>query len=146
MSQKAIEGHIRIILREKGFRVTEGRLKLLFLLEGLGKPLSIQGILSRWKGKPPDQTTLYRSLTDLGAAGIVRRIDLNTGVAHFEYTPDRPHHHHVICTICGSIEEISECSVEPFEKKIIRESTQFTKINTHTLEFFGECTQCVDIR
>ncbi len=131
------------ILREKGFRLTVGRLKLLSLLERSGKPLSIQNIVSSWKGKIPDTATLYRSLTDLSAAGIVRRIDLNTGVAHFEYTPERPHHHHVVCTGCGRIEEIEECSVDFLQKKIVRESTQFTKINTHNLEFYGECITCV---
>jgi Fur family transcriptional regulator, ferric uptake regulator len=133
------------VLREKGFRLTVGRLKLLSLLEHSGKPLSIKKILSSWKGKIPDTATLYRSLTDLTASGIVRRIDLNTGVAHFEYTPDRPHHHHVVCTGCGSIEEIEECSVDSLQKKILRESTQFTKINTHNLEFFGECNKCIQV-
>ncbi len=136
---------IREVLQEHGFRLTSGRLKLLSLLEHSGRPLSIQNILSIWKGKLPDTTTLYRSLTDLSNAGVIRRIDLNTGIAHFEYTPDRPHHHHVVCTGCGKIEEIEECSVDSLEKKILRESTKFSKINTHNLEFFGECNTCVTV-
>jgi Fur family ferric uptake transcriptional regulator len=142
MTHKHKEVDASEILQEKGFRLTVGRLKLLSLLEHAGKPLSIQNIVSAWKGKLPDTATLYRSLTDLSSAGIIRRIDLNTGIAHFEYTPDRPHHHHVVCTGCGSIEEIEECSVDSLQKKILRESTQFTKILTHNLEFFGECKKC----
>lgn len=131
------------ILRNNGFRVTHTRVRLLKLLEEAGTPLSIQMILSRWVKSPPDQTTLYRSLTDLSTAGIVRRIDLNTGIAHFEYTPDRPHHHHVICTDCGTIEEIQRCSVGTLEKKIMSESSLFSEINTHNLEFFGRCNTCI---
>ncbi len=142
MPQKHKDVGVREILRERGFRITVGRLKLLALLERAGKPLSIQNIVSSWNGKLPDVATLYRSLTDLTAAGIICRTFLNTGVAHFEYTPDRTHHHHVVCTGCGSIEEIEECSVDLLEKKILRESAQFTKINTHNLEFFGECNKC----
>jgi Fur family ferric uptake transcriptional regulator len=145
MSHKHAEIDIPTMLHEKGFRVTAARVKLLTLLERAGKPLSIQNIVSRWIGKVPNQTTLYRSLTDLCVVGIVRRMDLNTGIAHFEYTPDRPHHHHVVCTECGRIEEIQECSVGALEKKVLRESVQFTKINTHNLEFFGACKECVSV-
>lgn len=129
-------------LRAKGFRVTGVRIELLRLLERSGKPLSIQNILSLWKESPPDQTTLYRSLTDLSSAEIVRRIDLNTGIAHFEYTPDRPHHHHIVCNECGMIEEINDCSVDVLQKKISAASTKFREITTHNLEFFGRCLKC----
>ena len=130
-------------LRTHGFRVTTTRVKLLTLLEKAGTPLSIQMILSLWKEKLPDHTTLYRSLTDLSNVGIVRRVDLNTGTAHFEYTPDRPHHHHIVCTDCGSIEEIEDCPIGTLEEKITVKSLQFSIINTHNLEFFGRCHVCI---
>ena len=132
-------------LREKGFRVTKGRLKLLALLEHSGQPLSIQQILTLWKGTPPNVTTLYRSLTNLNLSEVVRRIDLNTGIAHFEYTPDRPHHHHIICNDCGTIEEIAGCSLRALEKEIVHSSKQFKNISTHNLEFFGHCIRCTKI-
>lgn len=93
--------------------------------------------------KSPDQATLYRSLADLSDAGIVHRINFHSGTAYFEYAPDRPHHHHIVCSECGVIEEIEECSVGTLQKKLMRESTQFIKINAHILEFFGECKKCV---
>jgi Fur family transcriptional regulator, ferric uptake regulator len=130
------------MLREKGFRVTKGRLELLALLEESGQPLSIKKILSQWKGRAPDTVTIYRSLTDLSSAGIVRRIDLNTGVAHFEYTPDRPHHHHIVCEDCGIIEEIDGCSVDVLQNKITKVSKMFRNITNHNLEFFGHCAKC----
>ncbi len=130
------------LLRTKGFRVTKGKVALLQLLLKIGQPVSIQEVLSLWQGKTPVETTLYRSLADLSEAGIVRRIDLNTGTAHFEYSPHRPHHHHVVCTHCGVIEEIEQCSVSALQKKIIRDSSRFEKILTHNLEFFGLCLKC----
>lgn len=133
------------VLRKNGFRVTKGRLELLTLLERSGQPLSIQQIITLWKGVPPNTTTLYRSLTDLSLSGVVRRIDLNTGVAHFEYTPDRPHHHHIICNDCGTIEEINKCSLGALEKEIVQVSKQFKNISTHNLEFFGHCIRCTKI-
>ena len=70
------------VLREGGFRATSGRIELLSLLAKIGTPLSVQKIAELWNGKPPDVTTLYRSLTDLSSAGIVRRVDLNLSLIH----------------------------------------------------------------
>ena len=131
------------VLRTMGFRVTSGRVALLALLEVAGTPLSVQDVHKKWQGsKSPDIATLYRSLTDLQAAGIVRRIDLGTGTAHFEYTPARPHHHHIICNGCGAVEELEHCSLTGLEAQLLLTSQQFKSIYSHNLEFFGECTSC----
>ena len=138
----AQKNDIHKALRAGGFRVTGGRVALLELLLGARKPLSIQDVLERWDGAPPDQTTLNRTLTDLAAAGIVRRVDLNTGTAHFEYTPDRPHHHHIICNDCGVIEDVEHCAVDALRVDLTQGSVQFASIYSHNLEFFGRCTGC----
>jgi Fur family ferric uptake transcriptional regulator len=143
--EKGVEIKLEEVLHTKGFRVTNGRLKLLAFLAHAGRPLSIQQILALWKGKSPDMVTLYRSLSDLSRAGIVQRIDLNTGVAHFEYTPNRPHHHHIVCSDCGAIEEIEVCAIDTLQKKIMHKSKQFKDITTHNLEFFGHCIKCAHI-
>lgn len=129
-------------LREHGFRVTSARVNLLKMLRKIGKPLSIQGILSEWKNAP-NQATVYRILTDLSNAGIVKRVDLHTGTAHFEYTPDRPHHHHAICTQCGTVEDIEHCSIDSVQKQVTSNLQKFTKIESHSLEFFGKCNRCI---
>lgn len=133
---------IRDTLRGKGFRVTESKLKLLELLKKKGTPLSVQTIATSWIGKAPNQVTLYRSLSDLAAAGIVKRVDLNTGVAHFEYTPDKPHHHHIVCTACGTVEDFEECSMPKLEDQLLRKSERFDRITSHNLELFGLCNRC----
>jgi Fur family transcriptional regulator, ferric uptake regulator len=129
-------------LRDHGFRITEGRIKLLKLLYTAREPLSIQAVSGLWKGKQLNQTTLYRTLTDLTEAGIVRRVDLNTGTAHFEYTPDRPHHHHIICSDCGTIENIDTCFIGGLQEKLTQDSKRFKNIYSHNLEFFGHCKSC----
>ncbi len=131
------------LLRSLGFRVTPGRLALLALLEAAGTPLSVQDVSKKWQGtKSPDIATLYRSLTDLQVAGIVQRIDLGTGTAHFEYTPTRPHHHHIICNGCGAVEELEHCTLVGLEDQLLITSRQFKSIYSHNLEFFGQCTRC----
>ncbi|MEN9413026.1 MAG: Ferric uptake regulator, Fur family [Candidatus Parcubacteria bacterium] len=129
------------VLRAHGFRVTTGRTKLLELLARAGTPLSIQKLHTLLRGTQ-DQATLYRTLTDLAAAGIVQRADMNTGTAHFEYTPGREHHHHVVCTDCGTVEDIDECALDELEHKITKRAKKFVHISSHNLEFFGQCVGC----
>lgn len=142
MDTKDTEVFIREQLRAKGFRITTPRIKLLKLLYRAEKPLSIQRILGSWKEDLPNQTTLYRTLSDLADAHVVRRVDLNTGTAHFEYTPERPHHHHIICTDCGAVEDIEKCSVDKLHGQMTQASRRFKSIYSHNLEFFGLCASC----
>ncbi len=130
------------LLREHGFRVTRGKIALLKALHDHSAPLSVAALGLLLGENTPNQTTLYRSLLDLACAGIIRRTDLNTGIAHFEYTPDRPHHHHIVCTSCNAIEEIDLCNIGTLEKKVASVSKQFAYISTHSLEFFGHCRAC----
>ena len=131
------------VLRVGGFRVTGTRVALLELLESAGIPLSIQRVLELWQdAKVPDTATLYRSLSDLHAAGIIQRIELGTGVVHYEYTPARPHHHHIICSDCGVVEELESCSLIGADHALLGQSRHFKSIYSHNLEFFGCCTTC----
>lgn len=139
----AEESFLGELFRTNGFRITTGRMKLLQLLSKAQKPLSVLEISKRWKTKAPNQTTLYRTLTALAKAGIVKRVDLNTSAVHFEYTPGLPHHHHVICTDCGVIEDVEDCSVEKLQTQIMHESKRFKSIYSHSLEFFGQCKGCL---
>jgi Fur family ferric uptake transcriptional regulator len=136
---------VRIVekLRAHDFRITDGRIQLLELLYAAHKPLSIQHIREQWQGAVvPNQTTLYRTLADFAETGIVRRVDFNSGTAHFEYTPDHPHHHHLICNDCGTIEDIDNCPTAALQKNLLKTSKHFKNIYSHTLEFFGQCTRC----
>lgn len=133
--------HAEQALSAQGFRVTRGRVKLLQELQRAGKPLSISSIQEAMKGFL-HQANVYRTLTDLTESGIVKRVDLNTGVAHFEFTPGHPHHHHVICTNCGALEDVEDCSVEALQKTIVERLRTFSTISNHRLEFFGQCVRC----
>jgi Fe2+ or Zn2+ uptake regulation protein len=97
------ENRIAETLAQKGYRRTAGRIALLALLAKMGRPLAVAEIMAHWRGRSPDQATLYRALESLTEAGVVRRIDLGGNTARFEYTPDHPHHHHLVCTNCRVI-------------------------------------------
>jgi Fe2+ or Zn2+ uptake regulation protein len=125
------------LLQDAGFRVTKPRIRLLQALSKAGKPLSIKEILVKMRTKA-DQVTLYRSLDALARAGIVDRVDQNSGIAQYEFAPEKPHHHHIICTDCGYMDDVS-CEVQQF---IQTPPKQFSRVTSHNFELFGQCINC----
>ncbi len=129
------------ILREKGYRITPGRLRLLQILKDAGKPLSIRDILKRAGRDLLDQVTLYRALESLSKQGIVTRVDLRQGGVQYEYA-GKKHHHHVICTDCGTMEDFSDAFCESVVKKVTTKSSSFKTVSSHSMELFGLCARC----
>src|ERR1700722_17768992 len=100
---------IETLLRERGFKATAGRIALLEALWAASAPLSVQAIAQILKKEKAsiDEATLYRALEALAGAGIVRRIDLGHSHAHYEF--EKKHHHHLVCTDCGVVEDVEDC-------------------------------------
>lgn len=131
--KKAIEK----ILQDSKLKLTNGRISVMKVLFSSKKPLSIEEI----KGKvgDVDQSTLYRMLNTFVEKGIIYQTDFRNGKAYFEY--QNTHHHHMVCTKCGDIEEVDVC-VESQVPKVEKGLKKFSKVKNHILEFFGVCNKC----
>lgn len=126
------------LIRRAGLKATPARTSLIQALEKERFPLSIRE-LGR-KVKAPDQSTLYRALKNLCDKALVREIVVDKKEARYEMVHGRKHHHHVVCTGCGFIEDIHVCPEDSFASSPL--SKGFSKITGHTLEFFGICKRC----
>src|SRR3990167_2633608 len=93
------------LLRKSGLRATSGRIQLLKTLAAEKKPITIDELKEKL-GVDLDTVTLYRALEALKSARIVERMDLQHGHAHYELRAGRPHHHHAVCRLCGTVEDI----------------------------------------
>jgi uncharacterized membrane protein len=131
--KKAIEK----ILQESKLKITEGRIMILSLLIKNKKPLSIDDI--KKEATDIDQSTLYRMLSTFVEKGIVYQTDFRNGKAYFEY--QESHHHHMVCTECGVVEEVDVCVKKDFNK-VEKKLKKFDRIKSHMLEFFGVCKKC----
>lgn len=125
------------LLKKAGLSVTEPRLLILFTLDTLNKPVTIEE-LSKALNQEIHHTTLYRSLKIFVEKGIVYQADFHDGVAYFEYHGD-DHHHHVTCTSCKKKKALYLC-IESLIPNI--EATTSYTVANHTLEFFGTCERC----
>ncbi len=136
MKRKDIEN----ILRKRGFRATDGRVLLIDALSKCRAPETIEKI-TKLVSRFLDAANVYRALEAFEKVGIVRRTDFHDGKTYYELAFDRHHHHHIVCTKCGKIEDVKGCSPK-LEKSILANSKSFSSINSHSLEFFGICKSC----
>ncbi|OHB20346.1 MAG: hypothetical protein A2854_01160 [Parcubacteria group bacterium RIFCSPHIGHO2_01_FULL_56_18] len=125
------------ILKRNGLRATPKRLALLTALEKAQKPLTAEELHAKVKS---DLVTIYRNLQSLVAAGIVSEARFKDSSVRYELS--RGHHHHIVCTGCGAVEELGGCNTSPLEHEALQASSRFSRINEHSLEFFGLCKTC----
>lgn len=129
------------LLKEHGYRVTEGRLHLLSVLRSTHTPRTANELYKHLHTKI-DKVTLYRALEDFAQSKIVTKVNLVEGVMHYEFLHKDHHHHHIVCEVCGKIEDIESCDQTSLLKETLSHSKQFKVINSHALEFFGVCISC----
>lgn len=128
------------LLNEAGYKATPKRILLLQTLWQEKKPVAVSDIQNKLK-KVLDKVSLYRALDSFTASGILRRIDFRQGHAYYELSILRDHHHHIVCTDCGTVED-AQCTLTSITKKIVDKSTRFKIVNDHSMEFFGLCNSC----
>ena len=98
---------LRTAVRGKGLRATPSRLAVLELLRSSDTPMSHGDVADRLASQAWDRATIYRNLTDLAEAGLVRRTDVGDHVWRFEAVTDQHEaaaHPHFVCTECGTVE------------------------------------------
>jgi Fur family ferric uptake transcriptional regulator len=102
---------LRGAVRAKGLRATPSRLAVLELLRACDAPMSHGDVADRLATQAWDRATIYRNLTDLAEAGLVRRTDVGDHTWRFEAVSsdhEAASHPHFICVECGSVECLPE--------------------------------------
>ena len=126
-------------LRSYKLRATKQRVSLLTQLLRSGTPASVETIDSSIEGEL-DQATLYRALQEFERVGLVRRVVRKRGSALYELVG--AHHHHLMCRVCGTIEDVDLCLPKSLYAKVLQSSKRFARVEDHELEFVGMCTTC----
>ncbi len=123
-----------------GLKQTPARIGILKMLETKQHPVDVPEIATYLETNNinTNKATVYRILDMFYKKGIVNRFELEEGKFRYELTAED--HHHVICESCGSIEDVSDCSVDKIEKVIKRKKGFLVK--RHSLEFYGLCKNC----
>ena len=81
--------------------------------------------------------TTYRTVELLRASGAVHPL---LGEGRHSYVRCRPeHHHHLVCTTCGGVEETELCAA-PSEADLRR--AHGFRPAAHELDIYGTCRRC----
>ncbi len=131
-------------LRAVDQRYTKGRQAVVNVLATAGRPLSIPDILATDRTIP--QSSLYRNLTVLEQAGVVRKVHGADEFSRFELVEDLTgHHHHLVCVSCGSVDDYT---VPPrFERTMAKALDEVAsevgfRAQSHRLDLVGVCARC----
>jgi Fe2+ or Zn2+ uptake regulation protein len=130
-------------LREKGYKLTTPRRKIIEVLYRLGQRASAREIHSALHQKGPaiSLDTVYRNLRLLAEIGVVHQISLQSG-AVFELANDGHHHHHLICIDCDKVVCIPYCPESCTYQKQAAEAG--FEVLGHTFELYGRCSDCAN--
>jgi Fe2+ or Zn2+ uptake regulation protein len=131
-------------LRRIDQRYTSGRRAIIELLVTAGQPVSIEDIAAHLPGVP--RSSAYRHLTDLQAAGLIRRVTASDEFTRFELAEDlTEHHHHLLCINCGKVTDV--ILPDGLEHEVtsaigkLADAAGF-QAHSHRLDVLGLCAAC----
>ncbi len=128
-------------LNEVDLRATPARVALMSLLENTDKPVDVQTMIEYLEknGIKTDPATVFRIVNMFTEKGLTKQVQLQEGKSRYELAANADHHH-LVCTKCGDIQDISDCNIDGLEKDI--EKKKGFAVTSHSLEFFGICKSC----
>jgi Fur family ferric uptake transcriptional regulator len=137
------ERKIESILRRSGFKITPQRRTILSAIAQSREHLTPAAIHDRVCQEHPGigLVTVYRTLEMLAKLGLICEMNVGGNCRSYLMRRASEHHHHLICSDCGTVIDFTDCDLSELERRISRE-TSF-KINGHLLEFVGQCRDCL---
>lgn len=131
-------------LAADGQRYTTNRQAIVRILADSNRPLALTEVLAAGDGLA--QSSVYRNLVVLEAAGVVRKVAATDEFARYELAEDlTEHHHHLLCSGCGAVEDFTlpsrvEQSVEAALTNVARRAG--FRGSHHQLDLVGLCARC----
>jgi Fur family transcriptional regulator, ferric uptake regulator len=132
----------RTFLRQHNLPVTAQRLAIASVVLASDRHLSVDDVASgiAAQGDNAGTATIYRTLDLLVKSGLVVERDFGEGFRRFEPARGIPHHEHLLCTLCGRVDEFRDERLERMTT-IIAESHDYRR-QRHRLVIYGVCAEC----
>ena len=83
--------------------------------------------------------TVYRNLQRLAAEGAADTIRRDSGEQAFLLC-DRGHHHHLTCRSCGRVEQVRDCGLDDWARRMGARHG-YSEVE-HRAELLGVCASC----
>lgn len=127
--------------RPKPQRFTEQQRELLEHVFARHSHFDVEQLIENLKsaGKNVSRATVYRTLSKLVDAGLLRRIELGSRTV-FDHDYGYPAHDHLVCEECGSMIEFSSDDLDRVLREVAGQH-QF-RATAHSLVIRGVCAGC----
>ncbi len=136
------EKRVENALRQGGYKLTPQRRTVIKSIIHTHEHLTPAEIYERVCREDPQigLVTVYRTLEILAELNLI--CEMHAGGNCRSYLMRRPveHHHHLICSDCGTVIEFTDCDLGELERRLAEENS--FKISDHILEFVGQCRKC----
>lgn len=134
----------REFLQTKGQRLTRERSIIVEEVfadhEHFDAEQLIVRLAGRKDGRRVSRSTIYRTLTLLEEAGLLRKVARQEDRDVYEHAYGYPHHDHFICSKCHELIEFQDERIRDALEDVSR---QFGfRMTTHRLEVDGLCSKC----
>ena len=139
------ERKIATTLRQRGYKLTPQRRVVIQTIASSQDHLTPAALYEKVHQGHPNigLVTIYRTLDILAKLELI--CELHGGGICRSYTISAEgHHHHLICSNCGTVIDFTGYDLSELEQRLSQE-TGF-KMGGHLLEFIGLCQACQDKR
>ena len=135
----------REFLSIKGKRLTQERAiiveEVFSTHEHFDPDQLIEQLTQRLDSKRVSRSTVYRTLTGLVEAGLLRKVARTNDRDVYEHDYGYPEHDHLICDKCGQMIEFPNQDISGIVNHIA--SQHGFLVGAHRLEVYGTCSDCV---
>jgi Fur family ferric uptake transcriptional regulator len=125
--------------------VTRTERAVLTILSGAEAFVSAQELHARLRaaGGTAGLSSVYRALRALEQAGEVDARTADDGETRYRRCQTAAHHHHLVCTHCGTTVELSAPAVESWARRTALQHG--FQLDAHTVELAGRCAGCAEV-
>jgi len=124
-------------LEARGHRITAPRMAVVGVVASTSGHFTAEELAAKVRGV--GRATIFRTLKLLVDEDLVCRVLLEDGNLHYRLG-QMVHHHHLVCTQCGAVEDFTGCDVSDLIAAL-GQRTGF-HIESHWLELYGRCASC----